>query len=262
MEKSNRPPEPPEIITAKGIVLSYAPVTPSGPRRWWLHAVLGIYVLLVASLLSVPVWMPLELSGNIGAVAALAVVVLLLAACGMALMIAPVRVIRRRPVTRRSIIVPILVSGLLLGGLVLGGGMAAAQLFAPASSNGYYTHSPATGKPDGYYTDHTASNSVLSGVIVAAIAVWIAWSVLFGIIARHSDPASLGMRLHRLLIAGSVLELLVAVPAHIIVRRRADCCGGILTGTGICIGIAVALVALGPTVLLLYVKRCRQIEIE
>jgi len=99
-------------------------------------------------------------------------------------------------------------------------------------------------------------------VMVAAVSVWIAWSIVFFLIARQSDPASLGMRMHRSLIVGSFLELLVAVPAHIIVRQRDDCCGGILTGTGVCIGIAVALVAFGPTVLLLYFKRCRQIEIR
>ena len=58
------------------------------------------------------------------------------------------------------------------------------------------------------------------------------------------------MKLHRKLIAGSALELVVAVPSHIIVRNRGDCCGGFLTGTGICIGVVVAFISFGPSVLL------------
>ena len=53
--------------------------------------------------------------------------------------------------------------------------------------------------------------------------------------------------------------LLVAVPAHIVVCRRNECCAGIYTGTGICIGVAVALASLGPAVLVLYHKRRKQI---
>jgi hypothetical protein len=249
-----------EIVTGKRVVLPYAPAPPSRIERWSFHALLAVYAFLFAALLCVPFWL-LGLASDFGEIAGLAALILLLVIFGVALLIIPVRVVRRRPVTRRSIVVPIIASGLLLGGLVLGGGMAAAQLFAPATSNPYYTRSPATGRPDGYYTDHAAKDSVLRNVAAAAIVVWIAWSLVFGIIALGSDAAGLGMQLHRILIAGSVLELLVAVPAHIIVRRRADCCGGILTGAGICVGIVVALAALGPSVLLLFVKRCRQIEI-
>ena len=68
------------------------------------------------------------------------------------------------------------------------------------------------------------------------------------------------MKLHRYLIAGSVLELLVAVPSHIIVRRRDECCAGLLTGTGICLGVVITLVSFGPSVLLLYYRRFKQIS--
>jgi hypothetical protein len=56
-----------------------------------------------------------------------------------------------------------------------------------------------------------------------------------------------------------VLELLIAVPTHIVVRRRDECCAGIATGVAICIGVAVMIVAFGPSVVLLYYRRWNQI---
>lgn len=66
--------------------------------------------------------------------------------------------------------------------------------------------------------------------------------------------------MNRGILAGSALELLVAVPAHVIVRRREECCAGVGTGVGICCGLAVMVVALGPGVAVLYYRRVRQIS--
>jgi hypothetical protein len=74
---------------------------------------------------------------------------------------------------------------------------------------------------------------------------------------RLVDPAA---RIHRWLIKGSVLELLVAVPSHVIVRARHDCCAPDVTGMGIATGLAILLMSLGPGALFLYRERMRRLS--
>jgi len=82
---------------------------------------------------------------------------------------------------------------------------------------------------------------------------WLIWTVLFYRFWRDfDDPVT---RAVAWLFRGSVLELLIAVPAHIIVRRRHDCSAPVVTSFGITSGIAIMLISFGPSVLLLYKKR-------
>ena len=62
-------------------------------------------------------------------------------------------------------------------------------------------------------------------------------------------------RLTKWLIRGSILELLVAVPSHVIVREREYCCAGFITFWGIVTGVSVMLLAFGPAVFFLFAKR-------
>jgi len=88
-------------------------------------------------------------------------------------------------------------------------------------------------------------------------AMWVsvagAWTIPFYLLWRN--PTSLAARVTSWLLKGSVLELLVAVPSHVIVRRRTDCSAPVATGFGIYTGIAIMLLSFGPSVLLLYKKR-------
>lgn len=84
-------------------------------------------------------------------------------------------------------------------------------------------------------------------------ALWLLWGILFYLYFRNSTAVV--TRLIPWLLKGSVLELLIAVPCHVIVRRRHDCSAPLATGFGIAAGIAIMLLSFGPSVLLLYKKR-------
>jgi hypothetical protein len=84
-------------------------------------------------------------------------------------------------------------------------------------------------------------------------AIWAGWAVIFYLFFRNSSSAT--AKAISWLIKGSVLELLIAIPCHVIVRRRDECCATIPTGFGISTGIAIMLLSFGPSVLFLYRKR-------
>jgi hypothetical protein len=90
-------------------------------------------------------------------------------------------------------------------------------------------------------------------VIAVPILSWIVWGVVFYRLTRDSTDAL--TRAVSWLFRGSVLELLIAVPAHVMVRRRHECCAPMVTGFGITSGIAIMLLSFGPSVLLLFKKR-------
>jgi hypothetical protein len=86
---------------------------------------------------------------------------------------------------------------------------------------------------------------------------WIGWSVVFCLFSRSMEPESFIRRLMRWLIGGSILELLIAVPSHIIVRHREVCCAHGLTAAGLTTGLAVIFFAFGPGLYFLYADRIR-----
>lgn len=83
--------------------------------------------------------------------------------------------------------------------------------------------------------------------------LWVLWGIVFYLYFRNSS--AIVTRIVSWLIKGSVLELLIVVPCHVIVRRRHDCSAPVATSFGIATGIAVMLLSFGPSVLFLYKKR-------
>ena len=87
-------------------------------------------------------------------------------------------------------------------------------------------------------------------------ALWIAWGIVFYLYGRGGSPIT--SRLVGWLLKGSILELLIAVPCHIIVRRRGECCAPAISGWGMATGFAVMLLSFGPSVFFLYQRKLSQ----
>jgi len=62
------------------------------------------------------------------------------------------------------------------------------------------------------------------------------------------------------LLRGSILELLIAVPSYVIVRRRDDCCAPAGPFWGIATGISIMLLCFGPGVFFLFVERFQRLK--
>lgn len=90
-------------------------------------------------------------------------------------------------------------------------------------------------------------------VIGTWIGLWVIWGGIF--YEYYRDASNAVSRIVTWLLRGSVLELLVAVPSHVIVRNRGDCSAPVVTSFGIVTGAAIMLLCFGPGVLALYKKR-------
>lgn len=99
---------------------------------------------------------------------------------------------------------------------------------------------------------------VIGNVVLLLVGMWAFWGAVFCLHYRgSSEVVSAAVSW---LLRGSVLELLIAVPAHVWVQRRDDCSAPMVTGFGIATGIAIMLLSFGPGVLALYKKRIDQLS--
>jgi hypothetical protein len=156
-----------------------------------------------------------------------------------ALLAVPVRFASRRPVTRGSLLPTVLASGLMMGGL-LAGAICAVYEFA----NG------AIAWPDWD----------IWCVLAVMALTWCLWSLIFFRWGRQENPEDFISRQSRTLLNGSILELLVAVPTHIVARHRNECCAGCFTFIGLTMGISVMLFSFGPSVFFLYAARWKRLH--
>jgi hypothetical protein len=207
-------------------------------RPVWVHLVVVLYLLLVVTVLDVPVLL-VALGGEKDAMLGTTALSAAIFAFGAALLIIPIRTQLERPVRRRSVVLPLIVSAVCAAAVVGAGGLATAEFVA--------------GNVPGLDGD-----TLVWAVGFATLLVWLGWMVLFGWLARTVAPQTINDRMYQLLLAGSVLELLVALPMHLVVRRRTQCCAGVATGVGIGVGLVVMLIALGPAVFFLFYRRYRQ----
>jgi hypothetical protein len=156
-----------------------------------------------------------------------------------ALLRVPVDAANRRPMARRSLWLTVGAAGFMMAGLFLG---AAYSIFEFVFGE--------KGPPEAL-----GWTAVGSGLVV-----WIAWAVLFYRVGKRREAGGLISQQCRLMVKGSVLELLIAVPTHIVARSRDYCCAGFMTFFGLTMGISVMLFAFGPAVFFLYADRWRKLH--
>jgi hypothetical protein len=157
----------------------------------------------------------------------------------IALLSVPVRVASLRPVTQGPLWRTILAGGLMAVGLVGG---------AFFSLYEFVRH------------DIAVSNQGIWMTIELALLGWCAWALIFSRMSRRAEPSDLVMRQCRWLFKGSILEILIAVPTHIVARYRDYCCAGFMTFIGLTMGVSVMLFAYGPAVFFLFVERWKRLH--
>jgi hypothetical protein len=158
------------------------------------------------------------------------------------LLTVPVKVASRRPVSRRSILFPIVACGLMMGGLAWGAALSIDELLEGEAA--------LEGGPE----------LIFWGTCAIGLVTWIAWSVVFFRLSRDTKPSDIVTSQCRILLSGSILELLVAVPTHVVARYKDYCCAGFMSFVGITMGLSVMLFSFGPGVFFLFVRRWRRLH--
>jgi hypothetical protein len=189
------------------------------------------------------------------------------------MLIVPVAAAEHRPKARRRLLVPVVTAAFLLANLFFAGLFAVliAAMGEEGASKLIEWPADLTTQTAGQLP---AVNGIITGVgftpnanffsvinlIGLFLLFWMLWGLIFFHFAKADEPETLTRRATRWLLRGSILELLIAVPSHIIVRNRNDCCAPFVTFWGIVTGICVTLLAFGPGVYFLLVARMRTLR--
>jgi len=172
------------------------------------------------------------------------------------LLLLPIHIAERRLPARRPLKVPVAVTAFFLANLCFAGLVSVLLLYFHEDGTNFFGYflpfKPNQVSPSDFSTE--------LGAVITGLAFWIIWAVIFRSFARADDADTLLKRSTRWLLRGSILELLVAVPSHIIIRRRGDCCAPLGTFWGIATGISIMLLCFGPGVFFLFVERCRRLQ--
>ena len=185
------------------------------------------------------------------------------------LLLVPVGVAERRPTRRRRLLVPVVVASFLLANLFLAGvfailaaamgDKASVVVEAPAGlARQIIDHIPGLSAALTNFGLPPGNDWLLIPQLVGMMVFfWLVWGLVFHHFAKADDSENLVQRATRWLLRGSILELLVAVPSHVIVRQREDCCAPFASFWGIVTGISVMLLSFGPGVFFLFTARMR-----
>ena len=183
------------------------------------------------------------------------------------LLFVPVRIANRRPTSRRSLLVPVLVSGFFMSNLLTAMLVSLLCVFRADRAFDFFGifGEVTLARPiHAFVTKRLLHNpeaigvttfDYIFGMMLVMTLVWGTWALLFYVFRRVDDPNAVVKRTTHWLLRGSILELLIAIPSHIIVRNRNDCCAPLGTVWGITTGLSVMLLCFGPGVFFLFAAR-------
>lgn len=158
-----------------------------------------------------------------------------------ALLRVPVAAASRRPIAKRPLWLTVGAAGLMMGALAVGAIYSVYEFI---------------------FREKGPSEALGWAAVGVGVVIWGGWAVLFFRASRKGEPTDAVSRQCRMLLKGSILELLIAVPTHIVARSRDYCCAGFMTFFGLTMGISVMLFAFGPAVFFLYADRWNKVKRE
>jgi len=154
------------------------------------------------------------------------------------LLLVPVAVSQERPVGRRSIVVSSIFGAIPMAFLAMMFVISAVlMIWGETSTEEYIYNWP---------------------ILIVPAVFWVLWGFIFYRNYSAADPNKFTSVVTRWLLKGSILELLVAIPSHIISRHRQECCAPPITFIGIITGLAIALLSFGPGIFFLFAKRIKE----
>jgi len=207
----------------------------------WAALTVGLY-LVVLSAVCVPLIClsyPREASDLLAFFYIYVVPVLLLSQA--VLLLVPIGVVNSRPVKKRRVVISAIIGAIPMTVMVLLVIGSVANIIWPEQS-------PSRSK---------AEVPGWVGLVIVG-TLWCFWGMVFYRFFNSTNPETFTSKATRWLLGGSILEVIVAIPSHIISRQRGECCAPILSLLGIATGLSVALLAFGPSIFLLFVKRIRE----
>jgi hypothetical protein len=152
------------------------------------------------------------------------------------LLLVPVDIAKQRPVKKRKIIVSAILGSMLMGVMAFMFFFSISIMIWGENLHPYH----------GWV------------VFVSVAVIWVAWGIVFMRNFTSKGADGFLSSITRWLLRGSLMEILVAIPSHIISRHRGDCCAPVMTLIGLLSGISVALISFGPGLFFLFAKRLKE----
>jgi hypothetical protein len=139
-----------------------------------------------------------------------------------------------QPVTFKRSWLPLVIGGLAGAVLAAGAALAFGELF--------------------YFDKHADWAGYLWMIFFGS---WLLWTLFFTFIVMNLPRLNALRRILLSLLAGTMLQLITTITAHVLVERRGGCLVGLATAMGILCGAAVLFWAFGPGIVLLFYYEAR-----